>query len=156
LESREYHLNILNTTVTSFLEICQDPEVVDIEVYAGWTTKDVLCHITFWHESFARNVDDLVHNRKPKPLKGRFIDLNQQGVEAIRPYPIVSVCERLKNAHAVIQKNILNPALLLIPYKIGSRAYSPEEHMDIVSSHIQEHGRDIQKAVQLVSNSRII
>jgi hypothetical protein len=149
MESREQYLNNLDATVTEFLEIYQNPLHSDVQVYELWTAKDVLCHITYWHESFARNVDDLVHDRKPHPLKGRFIDLNQQGVEAIRNGSLDMVCGRLLAAHAIIQNRILSPGLKLIPYKVGSRDYSPEEHMDIVIKHIEQHGSDVRKAIQL-------
>jgi hypothetical protein len=147
MESREHFLAILNHTVADFLELYQNPLIADIQVYELWTAKDVLCHITFWHESFSRNVDDLVHNRKPHPLKGRLIDLNQQGVDTIRLISLEPICQRLLTAHCIIKDQIQSPILTLIPYKVGSRNYSPEEHMDIVNKHIQEHSRDIQKAL---------
>lgn len=145
--SREYYLDALNTTVTEFLQIFQNPVTAEIRVYELWTAKDVLCHITFWHESFARNVDDLVNGRKPHPLKGRLSDLNQQGVDSIRSEALDTICKRLETAHQTIKKGILFPELTLIPYRIGSRDYSPEEHMDIVNRHIHDHKLDIQKAI---------
>ena len=41
---------------------------------------------------------------------------------------------------------ILNPRLTLIPYKKGSRDYSPEEHLEIVIGHIQLHLKDVKAA----------
>jgi len=52
----------------------------------------------------------------------------------------------LEVAHRVIRENILNPKLTLIPYKKGSRDYTPEEHLDIVNEHIKEHMISISKA----------
>jgi len=52
---------------------------------------------------------------------------------------------RLVAAHKIIQENILSTKLKIIPYKKGSRDYSPEEHLDIVNTHIKEHLSDIIK-----------
>ena len=72
----------------SYLLFCRAMTNPDKMVYEEWTAKDVLGHITFWHESFARNISDLVSDIKPAPLKGKFIDLNQRGVDEMRPYTL--------------------------------------------------------------------
>jgi hypothetical protein len=146
METRKVLLSQLNETIAQLFAFYQAMTDPDRLVYEEWTARDVLAHITFWHESFARNVSDLVHGIKPTPLKGKFIDLNQQGVEEMRPYTLEYVMERLAVAHGIIQDNILNPRLTLIPYKKGSRDYSPAEHLDIVNGHIREHLRDVKTA----------
>jgi hypothetical protein len=55
------------------------------------------------------------------------------------------VVDRLVRSHQVIQDNILNPGLIMIPYRRGSREYSPEEHLSVVDEHINYHLRDVQK-----------
>ncbi len=151
METREALLQHLNETISQLLDVYQNVANPDIVVYENWTAKDVLGHITFWHESFARNVGDLVNDIKPTPLKGRFIDLNQRGVDEMRKYPLEAVIERLTAAHRIIQDNILNPKLALIPYKKGSRDYTPEEHLDIVRGHIKEHLRGVKAAGKEIS-----
>jgi len=146
VETSEVLLKRLTETVAEFLRVCQDTAA--LEIYEGWTAQDVLGHITFWHESFARNVDDLVHERNPTPLKGRLRDLNQGGVDEMRQHPLEMVVARLEAAQGVIQNNILNPRLTLIPYTRGSRDYTPEEHLDIVCGHIQKHLREIEAAAR--------
>ena len=116
-------------------------------VYELWSASDVLAHLTFWHESFARNVADLVNGRKPAPLKGRFIDLNQGGVDAMRTETLEAVIGRFRTAQRTIQENILNTGLVLIPYKKGSRDYTPEGHLSIVDDHINHHLRDVRQAL---------
>jgi hypothetical protein len=147
METRQAFLERLNETVAQLLDTCQTLPDPNAMIYELWSAKDVLAHLTFWHESFARNVDDLVNGRKPSPLKGRFIDLNQGGVDAMASLGLTQVMERFESAHAVIQANILNPVLTLIPYKKGSREYTPQEHLDIVDTHINEHLRDVQRVL---------
>lgn len=148
IETRPALLARLNETaiqLTDFYRSLPNPAIM---VYELWTAKDVLAHLTFWHESFARNVDDLAHNQPPSPLKGRLADLNQAGVEALALLSLAEVLERFEKAHAIIQAHILNPALALIPYRKGSREYTAEEHLELVNDHINHHLRDIRKALK--------
>jgi hypothetical protein len=144
METREILLQRLNETIWQLLGVCQNMTNPEIAVYEGWTAKDILGHITFWHESFARNVSEIVNDIKPTPLTGRYRDLNRRCLDEMRAQAGEDVIKRLEVAHKVIQESILNAKLILIPYKKGSRDYTPEEHLDIVNKHLQEHLRDIE------------
>lgn len=129
----------LSKTVKELITTCRQLPDVNATVYDGWSAKDILGHVTFWHESFARNVADLAHDRQPQPLKGKLGDLNQRGVEELRSVSVEEVIGRLQAAQRLIHRNILNPKLILIPYRKGSRDYTPEEHLKIVAEHLQQH-----------------
>jgi len=146
MDSRANLLKNLDGTVSQILEIYQNMANPEMTVYENWTAKDVLAHITFWHESFARTVRDLANGIKPTPLKGRYSDLTQQCLHEMRPLNIETITNRFAASHHTIQENILNIGLLLIPYKKGSRDYTPEEHLNIVNQHINDHLNDIKKA----------
>ena len=151
MKTREELLDRLNETVLQLVAGFQNVPNPDITVYEDWTAKDVLGHITFWHESFARNVSDLVEDIKPTPLRGKYSDLNKRCLDEMRALTVEDIVERLEAAHRVIQENILNAKLALIPYKKGSRDYTPEEHLDIVNEHIVEHLRAIRGASRSTS-----
>ena len=144
METKEILLKRLDETVAHLIEVVRAASDHDTVVYEGWAAKDILGHVTFWHESFARNLDDLVHDRKPTPLKGRLGDLNQQGVAELRPCSLEEVIGRLEAAQRIIHADILNPKLSLIPYRKGSRDYTPEEHLSVVADHIEGHVKAIQ------------
>ena len=146
MKTREALLKQLNETVSQLLATCQALPEPDRLVYELWSAKDVLAHLTFWHESFARNVRDLAQGAKPTPLKGRLSDLNQQGVDEMRSLTLAQVSERLATAQALIQGQILNPKLTSIPYRKGSREYSPEEHLELVTAHIKLHLKEVRSA----------
>lgn len=110
----------------------------------SWAVRDVVGHVTFWHESFARNVDDLVHGRRPTPLRGRLSDLNERGVAEARTLPPDVIVDRLRAAHATIRALVLSPSLGLIPYRVGSRPYAPDEHLEVVRDHILAHARSLE------------
>jgi hypothetical protein len=118
----------------------------EVLVDGTWTARDVVGHVTFWHESFARNVDDLTHGRRPTPLRGRLSDLNERGVAEARTVALDAVIGRLRAAHATIRASILSPALGLIPYRVGSRPYAPGEHLAVVRDHVLAHARGLERA----------
>ena len=114
-------------------------------VYEFWNAKDVLGHITFWHESFAKNISDLGKGNKPKPLKGKLSEVNKLSVETTKGESIENLIERLKDAQDTIEAYIFEDKIDMIPYKKGSRDYSKTEHLEVVSNHIHKHLKDIQK-----------
>ena len=147
METRENLLERLNRTILKLMDVSKTLEKPDLIVYEDWTVKDILGHILFWHESFARNVQDINTGIKPAPLKGSYRDLTQQCLQEMRAISLNEISQRLEAAHRIIMENILDPQLVMIPYKKGSRDYSPEEHLDIVDKHINEHLNDIRKAI---------
>ena len=147
METRKNLLENLNQTTALLLEVCARITNPDVVVYAGWTIKAVLGHVTFWHESFARNVYDLANDKEPTPLKGTYRALNQRCLAEFEPLSLEAIISRLANAHKLIQENILNDKIVMIPYRKGSRDYSPEEHLQVVTDHLQEHTKDIVTAL---------
>ncbi len=149
METKATRLKQLDWTVKDLLATFRKNPIAKIQIYEEWDAQDVLAHVTFWHESFARNVNDIAKGIKPTPLKGKFIDLNQGGVEMMRGCSLEQVIARFRAAHRTVGKNILNPKIKAIPYKQGSRDYSPAEHLDIVNKHIGEHLRDIKMVCKI-------
>ena len=147
METRQTLLDQLKETVLRLIDVAKNIPDTDLAVYEEWSIKEVLGHIAFWHESFARNVSDLVQDIRPKPLKGKYQELNQRCMEEIKTQTVEDIIGRLEAAQQVIRNNILNPKLSIIPYKVGSRSYTPEEHLNLVVKHIQGHIRDIQKII---------
>lgn len=151
METREILLKQLNETISQLFDVYKNMANPEFSVSEEWTAKDILGHIVFWHESFTRNVRDIVNDIKPTPLQGRYSDLNQRCFDEMRTKTVEEIIKRLEAAHRVIRENILNPKLVLIPYKKGSRDYTPDEHLDIVNEHIKEHLSGIRKASKDIS-----
>jgi len=147
LSVRKQLLTQLNDVLSQLYDLFRSIPDPDIEIYEGWSAKDILGHITFWHESFARNLSDLAAGLPPSPLKGKYADLNRRMLVEMQPLTVAQILEKLQNAQSDIQANILSEKLVMIPYRLGSRDYSPEDHLQIVIDHIQEHMRGIQKAL---------
>jgi hypothetical protein len=122
----------------------EHPESLRVD---DWSAKDTLGHIAFWHESFARNVSALVNGREPDVLEGAYPDLNQRGVEASRAMSVGRIAGRIRRAHATVRRSIVKlPADTAIPYRKGSRDYSPDEHLITVRGHIIAHLHRVERA----------
>ncbi|WP_075061371.1 maleylpyruvate isomerase N-terminal domain-containing protein [Ornatilinea apprima] len=147
MTARSERFSQLEQSVTHLLEVMDSLPDPLLEVYPGWSAKDVLGHLVGWHESFARNTRDLSLGVQPKPLKGRLQDLNDQFAAESRVLDVPALAARLRAAQTLLGEHILNPRVEIIPYRVGSRSYSPEDHLEIVRQHILHHIGDIQKVV---------
>jgi len=135
----------LRCEVVTFANLFEQGLDYNVMVYEFWNAKDILGHITFWHESFARNISDLGKGIKPIPLKGKLSEINKQSVETTRKESIKNLIKRLKNAQDTIEEFIFLNSINLIPYKKGSRDYSRSEHLEVVANHIHKHLKDLTK-----------
>ena len=138
-------LNLLSDRVNELVSFYQLDLDFNKMVYTLWTAKDVLGHLTFWHESFAKNLQDLADGIKPNPLKGKLSEVNEVSVNSTTNIPVEVLINRLQTAQNTIKQNIGNTSIESIPYKKGSRNYTRLEHLDIVESHISKHLKDLNK-----------
>ena len=149
MTDREEHIKtrieILRSELKKLISFFQQGLNYDRKVYEFWNAKDILGHITFWHESFARNISDLAKGSKPSPLKGKLSEVNKQSVELTKNNSIENLIQRLKEAQQTIEEYIFLDKINLIPYRKGSRDYSRSEHLEVVSNHIHKHIKDISQ-----------
>ncbi|MDF1674949.1 MAG: hypothetical protein P1U44_04460 [Vicingaceae bacterium] len=138
-------VEILRNELKKFIIFFEQGLDYDKMIYEYWNAKDVLGHITFWYESFARNISDLGKNIKPSPLKGKLSEVNKQSVETTKNESVENLIKRLKEAQNTIEEYVFLDKINLIPYKKGSRDYSKLEHLEVVSNHIHKHLKDISK-----------
>lgn len=148
MDTRKDLLARFNASAAQLLEFSKSVTDPEILVYEDWTVKQTLGHITFWHESFARNIHDLVNDIKPKPVAGAYAELNRRCFEELKTQTFEDVLNRFITAHSVVNDCVLSEKLVLIPYRVGSRSYSPEEHLEIVSKHILTHLKALKAAVR--------
>jgi Mycothiol maleylpyruvate isomerase N-terminal domain len=144
--SRSELLVQLEAALALLVATCRGTPDASLRVTDVWTLRDVLAHILFWHASFARNVSDLARGRTPTPLEGGFAVLNQRGVDAASGLAPEQLIRRLRSAQRTIARHVLSSQLDRIPYRKGSRDYTPEEHLRIVRDHILGHVKSIERA----------
>lgn len=140
------NLKRLQNELKEFIDFYEQGLDYNVMIYPLWDAKDLLGHVTFWHESFARNISDLAQNRKPNPLKGKLSEVNKVSVDSTKAVSIKELIGRLQQAQKTIEENIFDESIEMIPYKKGSRDYSRLEHLDIVANHIRKHLNDVRKS----------
>ncbi len=145
---RKARLEQLDAAIERLICVFETLPSPDQALDDAWTARDVIGHLAFWHESFARNVDDLANGRVPTPLRGRLGDLNDRGVAEMRDRPIEEIVRRLLTAQALVREGILSPRLGLIAYRVGSRPYTPEEHLEVVRDHVAAHLRGLESLLR--------
>lgn len=69
-------------------------------------------------------------------------------VDTTRDISIHCLCKRLTEAQKTITKHIFNSNVTMLPYRKGSRDYTPLEHLQVVNAHIAKHLKDITKKIK--------
>jgi hypothetical protein len=68
-------------------------------------------------------------------------------VDASRAMTVGKIAGRIRRAQATIRRCIIKlPPDTAIPYRKGSRDYSPDEHLVMVRGHIIAHTHRVEKA----------
>ncbi|MEM9339244.1 MAG: hypothetical protein AAGA66_10985 [Bacteroidota bacterium] len=111
------------------------------------TRKDILGHVTFWHERFTRNISDLGNGILPSPLKGKLSEVNKRSVETTKSEPIERLVARLKKAQVIIEQHVFDEKMGLTPYKKGSRDYDRVGHLEVVANHIRKHLKELTEEI---------
>ena len=128
----------------------------DDVVTGDWSARLVVAHLVFWHESFARNVADLAAGRRPAPVAGTYAALAERTRAELGDLPIEALLERLVAAQAVIRRDIGARGIDIIPYRRGSRAYPPLEHLEVTRDHVARHAAELERAGSRRANGRVI
>ena len=128
--------------LTAAARALRDPDSV---ATGEWSARMVLAHVTFWHESFARNVADLADGRRPRPLRGTLLALGERARSELGHLEVETLLDHLLAAHAVIQRDIRRLGIDRIPYRQG-RHYTPADHLQVTAAHIAHHASELEAA----------
>jgi len=139
---------ILTSTLEEFISI-YERLYDDAQVYDEWSVKDILAHVTFWHEYYADNLESEEKNEKPQLFKGKYTDINKSGVDSLNQFSVKALIKRLRAAHNRILKVVENGKVKKMTYKEGSRDYTISELLDSVNHHIHHHMVDVKRSLNL-------
>jgi len=154
IDNIQSRLAKLNLVIQEFIKFYKTETDFSILVNTSWSAKDILGHVTFWHQSFARNISSLGKQEKPNVLKGKLSEVNDLSVQSTEKLDITQLICNLRNSQKEIEKHIFNEDIKLIPYKKGSRDYSRAEHLEIVYNHIKKHLKEVRKASNATSKKQ--
>ncbi|HUD19308.1 MAG TPA: hypothetical protein VMR81_02625 [Patescibacteria group bacterium] len=111
-----------------------------------WTVKDVLCHIVFWHESYAANYRALAENLEPPLLNGPGYKLNTDGVASLQKYSIPELIDRLGKAQNSLYVSIVEKGVPKMTYKKDGHIYTTPEFLDVIARHLATHTKHVRRA----------
>lgn len=57
---------------------------------------------------------------------------------------VTQLISRLITSQKIIQENIVKRNIEKIPYRRGSREYTPEEYLDVVNQHLLGHLKEVK------------
>ena len=107
-----------------------------------WSVKDILCHITYWHQYYARNLSAQASGRSYVFPHIPFYELNQRGVEKLRSHSDENLFAMLTKANNKLKKVILCGKVKQITYRVGT-VYTFDRFLFIVNRHIRSHTRQV-------------
>jgi hypothetical protein len=101
-------LDNLNTAYYKFIEAAKIVNQDFVVYKEGWTKKDIVAHVAFWHEYYAKVVSALAEKQKSVLLAGDYTDINKHGVQTFRKYSLKQIINKLNTSHKIITSNIIN------------------------------------------------
>ena len=112
----------------------------------SWTVKDVLCHITFWHQYYARQYADLATRKKPFIFTSKGgSKRNQEGVNSLRHLSKKALLKLLNKSNKSLYNSIVIKKISGMDYT-DKKHYKSEEFLDVVIGHIKRHTVQVRKA----------
>lgn len=136
--------NKLSENVDVFIDEVKRKKL-GLMVTDGWTVKDVLCHIVFWHENYAANYKALSEHRNP-PLPEGMSTINERGVSLLKRYARKVLISRLQKADVSLRKSIVEKQVSRMTYSKGGRTYETDHFLEMITRHIETHTKQVKRA----------
>ena len=121
----------------------------------AWGPKEVLAHLVQYHESFADQASAIVTGNRVEALKGRFIDVNAQAVDASRGIPVKDLIQRFKEADTRLRDiaKMYDPTAIYLLLKQDSVQRTLADVITMVEHHIRSHHRQLMRGKGHDSNA---
>ena len=146
----EIAFNNLTSALEKFKEVYSS-QVSSNMVTNEWSVKDILCHITYWHNYYADNLNAEAKGEKYLFPKIKYSILSQKGFELLRPYSSEELFKMIDNSHLKIRDSIFVGKVSEMTYREGSKPYPIIEFLHIVEGHIRGHTKDIRLRKKSIS-----
>jgi hypothetical protein len=136
----------LNESANSFIETVSKVKLYQ-EVYEnGWSAKQIIAHIVFYHEYYASVIRAMVKDRKLPLIDESLAVVNKRSAVEYGRLPRKELLKRFEKANGSLSKNIVQLDVNAeIPYKKGGRRYTPNEYIREITRHIEKHTKDLRR-----------
>lgn len=143
----------LDKTVQLFIKEVNEQKLTNIAA-GSWSTKEVLCHIVFWHRYYAQQYSALARGKKPLVFTSRNGSTrNKEGVNTLKHMSKKDLIKMLNKAHnnlyqAIVIKNV--PEMSYTDH----RKYKTDEFLKVINGHIKRHTIQIRRAKEVPDKTR--
>lgn len=110
-----------------------------------WSVRDILCHITYWHRYYVKNLAAEAKRKSYVLPKEPYYKLNQDGVEKMRPISDEKLIAMLTSANKRLGEIVLSGKVKQMTYREGNSPYTILNFLEMINSHIQAHTRGIKR-----------
>lgn len=111
-----------------------------------WTVKDVLCHIVFWHQYYAKQYASLAAGKKPFIFTSKGGSTrNQEGVNSLNDHSKKDLIRFLNKANESLYRSIVIRQIPGMDYTDRNH-YKTKDFLEIVIGHIRRHTIQVRRA----------
>jgi hypothetical protein len=151
--SQAYNLNRmdeaikrLNNAAAEFIRVA-DSVMLSKQVYElGWNAKEIIAHIVFYHEYYARVVEAIVQKQELPLINESLARVNKRSAKEESKYSREILLSRFKTAHEIFVKNLIQlDSSARIPYKENGRIYEVNGYINEITRHIMRHTKDLKR-----------
>lgn len=141
----EKQFTLLSDVIDTFIQEVQKKKL-SLMATDKWTVKELLCHITSWHEYYAANYKALSEGVEPPLYEGSTTKRNLDTVRDLKNSRFTNLVQRLQKAHMILEKSIIEGKVKKMTYKKNGRIYTTPDFLDMVTRHINTHTQQIKRA----------
>ncbi len=144
MKKLQKYLELFDLAVKEFIITASkiDPDFV---VYKeGLTKKDIVAHVTVWHEYYAEVLTALVNKLPPRLYNKSTPLVNKIWLDKYKGVSLNTIIKNLEEANNIILKNIVK-IKGVIPYSEKGRRYIPWKYVSAIAGHIKGHTKDLKR-----------
>ncbi|HEY2916029.1 MAG TPA: DinB family protein [Candidatus Limnocylindrales bacterium] len=123
-----------------------------LDVESGWTPRQIVAHILWWHERYINVLSAAIDGRQPPALPGTLDDINVRGVEAYGDRSVEELTRALETKQDVLESLTsvlyelprLERDAVVIVTRDGGTPVGLDGFVGRVTGHLHGHARDIR------------
>ncbi len=134
----------LATAVSDFCTLITSlpPEALAAQ---AWGPREVLAHLVFWHERWARNIQEGLAER---PFSGPFGTVQKLNALAVAEERNANVADLLKVFRAASEQLVhygrtVDPQAIAIPLRLAHDRRTLDDVLAAATAHLREHSREL-------------
>jgi uncharacterized protein DUF1706 len=148
----------LTSAVDAFLEYFSTLPQQRLRSSTGtsWGPREVLIHLVFWHEQYARITESITRGQTPTLLQGTFKEWNAKATQLERRTTVDELLGRFKaaNSRLIAIAEHRNARALSFCFREGSKSWLYDDALVAISRHIRGHIEKLRRSERRGNDSR--